>query len=71
MASRKTVRHFYKVSHLHELAFSCYRRMSLLTNDYLPQEQSLVMHAVPDNFLSTIIRLTTTTLHRLIRVTRF
>ncbi len=33
MAHRKTVRHFHEVGHLHELTFSCYRRMPLLTND--------------------------------------
>jgi putative transposase len=27
------VRHFHEVGHLHELTFSCYRRMPLLTND--------------------------------------
>ncbi len=30
---RKQVRHFEGRGHLHELTFSCYRRMSLLTND--------------------------------------
>ncbi len=33
MTHRKTVRHFHEVGHLHELTFSCYRRMPLLTND--------------------------------------
>jgi putative transposase len=33
MAHRKTVRHFHEVGHLHELTFSCYHRMPLLTND--------------------------------------
>ena len=33
MAHRKTVRHFHELGHLHELTFSCYRRMPLLTND--------------------------------------
>ena len=33
MAHRKTVRHFHEVGHLHELTFSCHRRMPLLTND--------------------------------------
>jgi len=33
MAHRKTVRHFHETGHLHELTFSCYRRMPLLTND--------------------------------------
>mgnify|MGYP003508628969 CR=1 FL=1 len=32
-AHRKTIRHFEDVRHLHELTFSCYRRMPLLTND--------------------------------------
>ena len=31
MAHRKTVRHFHEVGHLHELTFSCYRRLPLLT----------------------------------------
>ena len=30
---RKTVRHFHEVGHLHELTFSCYQRMPLLTNN--------------------------------------
>ncbi len=33
MAHRKTVRHFHEIGHLHELTFSCYQRMPLLTND--------------------------------------
>jgi len=33
MEHRKTVRHFHEIGHLHELTFSCYRRMPLLTND--------------------------------------
>ena len=33
MVHRKTVRHFHEVGHLHELTFSCYRRMPLLTNN--------------------------------------
>lgn len=33
MAHRKTVRHFHEIGHLHELTFSCYRRMPLLTNN--------------------------------------
>jgi putative transposase len=33
MIHRKTVRHFHEVGHLHELTFSCYQRMPLLTND--------------------------------------
>ena len=30
---RKTIRHFHEPGDLHELTFSCYRRMPLLTND--------------------------------------
>jgi len=30
---RKKVKHFHETGHLHELTFSCYRRMPLLTND--------------------------------------
>jgi putative transposase len=30
---RKTVRHYHEPGHLHELTFSCYRRLPLLTND--------------------------------------
>jgi putative transposase len=33
MVHRKTVRHFHEVGHLHELTFSCFQRMPLLTND--------------------------------------
>jgi putative transposase len=38
MAHRKTVRHFHEAGHLHELTFSCYRRMPLLTNDLWREE---------------------------------
>ena len=30
---RKRVRHFHEPGHMHELTFSCYQRMPLLTND--------------------------------------
>ncbi|MEI8382674.1 MAG: hypothetical protein WCJ09_21260 [Planctomycetota bacterium] len=30
---RKLIRHFHEPGDLHELTFSCYRRMPLLTND--------------------------------------
>ena len=30
---RKRVRHFEEPGHVHELTFSCYRRLPLLTND--------------------------------------
>ena len=30
---RKRVRHFHEAGHCHELTFSCYRRMPLLTNN--------------------------------------
>ena len=30
---RKTIKHFHEPGHLHELTFSCYGRMPLLTND--------------------------------------
>ena len=33
MAHRKKVRHIHEPGHLHELTFSCYRRLPLLTND--------------------------------------
>ncbi len=33
MDHRKKVRHFHEPGHLHELTFSCYRRLPLLTND--------------------------------------
>jgi putative transposase len=33
MAHRKTVRHFHEAGHLHELTFSCYHQMPLLTNE--------------------------------------
>ena len=32
-AHRKTVKHIHEPGHVHELTFSCYRRMRLLTND--------------------------------------
>ena len=33
MPCRKTIHHYHEPGHLHELTFSCYRRMPLLTND--------------------------------------
>ena len=33
MARGKTVRYFHETGHLHELTFSRYRRMPLLSND--------------------------------------
>ena len=30
---RKRIKHYHEPGHLHELTFSCYRRMPLLTND--------------------------------------
>ena len=33
---RKTVRHYDELGHCHELTFSCYRRMPLLTNNLWP-----------------------------------
>lgn len=33
MHNRKLVRHVHETGHLHELTFSCYRRLPLLTND--------------------------------------
>jgi putative transposase len=33
VAHRKTVRHFHEPGHLHELTFSCYCRLPLLSND--------------------------------------
>jgi len=33
MPQRKLVRHVHEPGHLHELTFSCYRRLPLLTND--------------------------------------
>lgn len=32
-AHRKMIRHYHEPGHLHELTFSCYRRLPLLTND--------------------------------------
>jgi putative transposase len=40
MAFRKTVRHFHEAGHLHELTFSCYQRMPLLTNDQWKEKLS-------------------------------
>ena len=40
---RKQVRHFHQPGDLHELTFSCYRRMQLLTND---DWRKLFCHAV-------------------------
>src|SRR5580658_10234898 len=33
MPHRKTIRHFHDPGHLHELTFSCFHRLPLLTND--------------------------------------
>jgi putative transposase len=45
MVHRKTVRHFHEVGHLHELTFSCYRRMPLLTNDSWREKLSRCVEA--------------------------
>ncbi len=45
MAHRKTVRHFHEAGHLHELTFSCYRRMPLLTNDSWREKLSRCVEA--------------------------
>ena len=37
---RKLVKHFHEAGHLHELTFSCYQRMPLLTNDTWREELS-------------------------------
>ncbi|OHB70433.1 MAG: hypothetical protein A2V70_12720 [Planctomycetes bacterium RBG_13_63_9] len=39
MVHRKTVRHSHEVGHLHELTFSCYRPVPLLTNQ--PSQEKL------------------------------
>ena len=33
MPHRKTIRHYHELGHLHELTFSCFHRLPLLTND--------------------------------------
>ena len=38
------MRHFHEAGHLHELTFSCYRRMPLLTNDSWWKEPSSEKH---------------------------
>ena len=47
MAHRKTVRHFHKPGHLHELTFSCYRRMPLIGNGRRPNNTSMFHHGLP------------------------
>ena len=41
---RKRVKHYHQAGHLHELTFSCYRRMPLLTNDSWRRELSRAIH---------------------------
>ena len=41
---RKRVKHYHQAGHLHELTFSCYRRMPLLTNDSWRRQLSRVIH---------------------------
>jgi len=36
MVKYKRVKHYHEPGDLHELTFSCYRRMPLLTNDAWP-----------------------------------
>jgi putative transposase len=45
MDHRKTVRHFHQPGHLHELTFSCYRRLPLLTSDAWRERLSRALDA--------------------------
>jgi hypothetical protein len=46
MAHRKTVRHFHEVGHLHELTFSCYRRLDVPSKQQHPNLS--VIHGLPE-----------------------
>ncbi|MBN2023438.1 MAG: transposase [Pirellulales bacterium] len=48
MQRRKIVRHFHEVGHLHELTFSCFRRMPLLTNDVWRERLARCISAAGD-----------------------
>jgi len=50
MAHRKTVRHFHEVGHLHELTFSCYRRLPLLTNDVWREKLARCVEAADEDY---------------------
>ncbi len=45
MLHRKTVRHYHEPGNLHELTFSCYRRLPLLTGDHWRQRLAVYLDA--------------------------
>ena len=55
MAHRKTVRHFHEVGHLHELTFSCYRRMPLLTNDVWREKLARCVEAAGEEWAMQLV----------------
>ncbi len=55
MAHRKTVRHFHEPGHLHELTFSCYRRMPFLTNDAWRENLARCVQAAGDEWAMQLV----------------
>ena len=55
MAHRKTVRHFHETGHLHELTFSCYRRMPLLTNDVWREKLARCVEAAGKEWMVQLV----------------
>jgi putative transposase len=56
MAHRKTVRHFHEAGHLHELTFSCYHRMPLLTNDAWREKLARCLEAAGKESAMELVR---------------
>ena len=55
MAHRKAVRHFHEFGHLHELTFSCYRRMPLLTNDSWREKLARCIEAAGEEWAMELV----------------
>ncbi len=55
MAHRKTVRHFHEAGHLHELTFSCYRRLPLLTNDLWREKLARCVEAAGEEWAMQLV----------------
>jgi REP-associated tyrosine transposase len=54
-AHRKTVKHFHEPGHLHELTFSCYQRLPLLTNDDWRRRLSTSIDAAGDEVMIQLV----------------
>jgi len=55
MAHRKRGRHFHEVGHLHELTFSCSRRLPLLTNDVWREKLARCVEAADEEWAMELV----------------